>query len=1436
MIENDNIEEFPFLYLDYRFTSHFLNRIIALLPDEAKPADQTHGVEAYINGEVSECDYTPFTPPTSIINDCYYLLGDYYFKSKEWHDAIEYYKLDLSINHERLESWAPLGLSMKAMLETQLTTCEIIKDEEAFFSLAKAAVQCLRQALRLDQYFTNLWVEFGGLVYMVHSHASRLLKQELNPDISLETFDMLEKFKIEMLDLAEHCFTRALSLQEDTYEDEGLPDERWLHCYMLGKVCEKKNRPPHTIIQYYLKASHYLHNIGAKYPIRINYNSPQEFSVEALEMFYRIHAYILKYLHQKEGRDVDPDAITVFTNSLKQLEAGHFRRCIEKKPTDGNAISDLYLIEDPSSKKRSLEDGGVEEPPAKRHQSHSAGEKEDSVKDDGNKMDVKEGTIQKPEGSTGKEKKESDDEIQVVEEKVVEKKDHYGIIAKCLTALRLCLSRFEEHYKSMYRLAHYYHTSKFHKDNTKAHNYLLGSHMWQSVGYMPVNGLFHERKVWMQQPKNSNFFHGVWRIPNDEIDRPGSFPAHMYRCVSVILDILPQMKDFFMILQIALALKNSPDKDKKYLRDNERELLSEHATQVGLQTMKDKFKVMFKVQAPVTSNRHLRFVLDVYRSYKQISKHLPGSEPHFAKMLTDAYACYKEIKVENRSNVLREADSFCHRHQYLQPRTPVPSQPSSSGDPLSLTENSTLPPTVARRGRPPLTGRGRGRGRGSVYNNTGRTVGDMIAVQQAYKVYEALITTQTLINKKQISQNQVHSYQKQLEGYQTQLMKYLQIPCVSQYFQASLQGLGTTSTKLPPPKTAGEGSSSSVSGGRVTSGVGRGAAISSSIGSVTPVKASSITVKSSQESSSSNPKPSPQANQQRPSLDTLSARSQAHGISITTVPGSKVPPTTQSQQLKPNMSVTVSPVKSTTCPSVLQGRDISVVSVPQTSPVKTSTVTPSKKDTGKLTLPASTTVKPVSASSAGSTAFKPVASATTIGGSTTIKAVSSGTGGSTTIKAVSTGGSQTVKGVSSGTGGSTTIKAVSAGGSPTVKGVSSGTGGSTTIKAVSSGTGGSTTIKTVGSVPGGSTTIKAVSSVPGGSTTIKAVSSSPGGSAAVKTVSASPSGSTTISKITVATGNTSTFRPSTLGGSTSLLSSPSSSSSSVPKLPAGTTLTRPRDPSPAKGTGPRPQLQASVRTVKSTSSEDASVKKIVPQAPRSGSGAPTSRPRNTVSIGRSTGLTSKPSLPKDMTITPTPRIKAQIRPMATPTRPVSSPFFRAFEASLGLSSTKSPEKSLSIASSPGSSSAGGRSASQGQTSITTPQGRVAQLSHQDLLQMAYRGDSSGSTSLGRVQQSGSHKQSSSSMPAYSGQYSKSLQQPRVQSQQSAGSSSSKQSGSTLTLIQSTLNKSAVEKSQQNLQQPRAHQQHGSLSKSNPSNKPAAPKNTDGSTDDVITLD
>lgn len=139
---------------------------------------------------------------------------------------------------------------------------------------------------------------------MLHSFCSQLLRNETD-SLSLELFARLEKEKERMLDIAHDCFEAADKAWLTAVEKgEGADqDERWLHHYMLGKVTEKRSRPLVEALAHYQRASQLLEEAGAAYPRKISYNTPAQLSVEALELYYRIHSNCLKALLQMEGRE-----------------------------------------------------------------------------------------------------------------------------------------------------------------------------------------------------------------------------------------------------------------------------------------------------------------------------------------------------------------------------------------------------------------------------------------------------------------------------------------------------------------------------------------------------------------------------------------------------------------------------------------------------------------------------------------------------------------------------------------------------------------------------------------------------------------------------------------------------------------------------------------------------------------------------------------------------------------------------------------------------------------------------------------------------------------------------------------------------------------------------------------------------------------------------
>uniref|UniRef100_A0A673CJB0 Calcineurin-binding protein cabin-1 n=1 Tax=Sphaeramia orbicularis TaxID=375764 RepID=A0A673CJB0_9TELE len=182
--------------------------------------------------------------------------------------------------------------------------------------------------------------------------------------------------------------------------------------------------------------------------------------------------------------------------------------------------------------------------------------------------------------SEGKKKLEPPPEvIEVPKALPTERPDQRRMLLEmCVRALFLCLSRFPQHYKSLYRLAFFYTNSKTHQ---WARDVLLGSSVpWQQLKHMPAQGLFCERN-------KTNLFNGIWRIPVDEIDRPGSFASHMNRSIVLLLEVLSQLKDHDTLLKVSFMLQRTPDQGKKYLRDVDRQALAKRAFFLTVKVLED---------------------------------------------------------------------------------------------------------------------------------------------------------------------------------------------------------------------------------------------------------------------------------------------------------------------------------------------------------------------------------------------------------------------------------------------------------------------------------------------------------------------------------------------------------------------------------------------------------------------------------------------------------------------------------------------------------------------------------------------------------------------------------------------------------------------------------------------------------------------------------
>ncbi|XP_017876030.1 calcineurin-binding protein cabin-1-like [Ceratina calcarata] len=915
-------------------TEALFKRIMKLIPPESDPNGVIDEMMSYIMGERETMPTVKKHLPHSM-STIYYLLADFYFKNCKWNAAVRYYLLDLCFHPSRYSSWTGLALSSGTIIEVWLNKYKPV-NEDKLLAKAKLTQSSYQHAVELDSCNHVIWTEYGAFAYIVHSFCSRLLKQETDT-LSMERFEVLETRKEEMLELASQCFQSCARL----FIDGPTPhDERWLYQYMLGKVAEKKNQDPPIYLEHYAKASELLYHNNAQYPRRISHKSPQQLSVEALEVHYRIHASILKYLEQHEGKPLKKSLGQVFQFHLEQCAKGPLVKFMSKmnEKSEGvtvnkatgrdtgiegnmaaaavtqrsNSIEEIEIIDKMNNKGTVIQPGKIDS----RKRSFAEGT-QDSVKkiklgnvshlqlmqdvvaliddvitkvcdmvslkektedilvlssdesnesqrkkkkkevertqppskvDDDKKsslkiafegdrktenvmelmdalmkqaMEISEGARQSsPEDEDtrkfeGKWLQNEDLQISNKETKIVEKKKLAGsgkeevtlsrrgsqesttttqttttttnnssssssdessssddssdsdsssdtaesdtaesesekkkedfvqkeenmteeevaaLIAYCLAGLEQCVLRFSEHYKSFYRLAHFFFNNKTAKNIEKCRNLLLENYNCQFYRTESFRGLFADRK-------STNFFNGVWHIPNREVDRPGSFAFHMSRCVTLLMQVLKETNDGRMLMQLSVQLGKTPEEDKQYLRDAEREQLSRQALTLCLQSLRTKVQLMGTGTSEVPSNKNpderTQVLLDTYWVYQKALKSFQGKEQTIqtlASLLVDTYKTYVGNK-NLEGNVLDIATKYCHEYNYNrkvlnkllssldkpaadnvqpqpQPTSPTPtviaSQPQASSSSPQFSQirkpYKTLTSTGRPRGRPP---------------------------------------------------------------------------------------------------------------------------------------------------------------------------------------------------------------------------------------------------------------------------------------------------------------------------------------------------------------------------------------------------------------------------------------------------------------------------------------------------------------------------------------------------------------------------------------------------------------------------------------------------------------------------------------------------------------------------------------------------------------
>lgn len=452
-----------------------------------------------------------------------YLLADYNLKQKEIPKAIKFYLNDLRINYKRFNSWAGLALAKANQLDEKVRWADT--RETNLLKRAELTLYCFERAITcsdksIDQV-QAIYIEYGGIAYWMHSYWSNHLREiSENTDISGKAVTELEK--MELLQRREDLLLTSEKCYVEAQRLISNQDE-WIVTFMQAKVSEKK--------------------------------------------------LLLGLIETKNRYAVLGEIFTLYTETgsiLNSIGAKYPKKITYKLNQSGYALESLEVFfrihvfaEKLCTGKYGFELSETEMCLVRSHLENVC------LSSDFAK-------------NYGWRPKKFETESRNLKSQ---------ILVRVSEAYKLAIIRFPHNLKGLHRLAKIYARKLVpieeelltkHVDPVKnllgfEQNPLFGK---SSLGLDAYNkdfqGIFHNRN-------KSNIFNGIWRLPHDEIDRPGSFPKHMYRVVK--LSIEHGFADNFndnskfaeskltiskLLVEFYQGLLKKPDPKKRYIKEPDR--------------------------------------------------------------------------------------------------------------------------------------------------------------------------------------------------------------------------------------------------------------------------------------------------------------------------------------------------------------------------------------------------------------------------------------------------------------------------------------------------------------------------------------------------------------------------------------------------------------------------------------------------------------------------------------------------------------------------------------------------------------------------------------------------------------------------------------------------------------------------------------------------
>ena len=398
-------------------------------------------------GSISSYKAITMSESQSKFEDIYYLCGDYLMKYEDFTQAIEWYVCDLCIHPSRMISWLSLGKCWLTIAEDRFNHAESDL-KYVIESMAPKALLCF------DYFFTkappvfSILSEYACFVYTIASAYSQILRSIDDDENALS----IQKERVSLI-------TKAKEKYELASEPE--KEDGWVRNYMMGKVEEKLAPVELKWLDHYMKAFKNLEDYVPTLLKKINYNSPTDYSMECLELCFRV-------------------AYSVYKRSFKHPEIANNAKVEE-------SLGEIAKLMGIKTEEYELSSVYKEKPYAKLV-------------------------------------------MQILEE---------------------CLAKFPEHYKMRNALVNIYLKTDDSAEWAKAKNIMFQD---------PNNsGLFSLSK--------KHLFYGIWRIPVDAVDRPGSFFRHMQKALLLLIQTLTKCQDIENLIKLFEFMVRTVDQLNVYVID-----------------------------------------------------------------------------------------------------------------------------------------------------------------------------------------------------------------------------------------------------------------------------------------------------------------------------------------------------------------------------------------------------------------------------------------------------------------------------------------------------------------------------------------------------------------------------------------------------------------------------------------------------------------------------------------------------------------------------------------------------------------------------------------------------------------------------------------------------------------------------------------------------